>query len=277
MTSNDNPEIENKPVELSADFAQNEIQAQDSVSSNEEVMKPKLVAFGGFVKPELYDIFGEHNLDDLSEVEKSWMTASRLRDLVLSPQSDDKFLVDEVSLNTFEYNLIARSPLHLGKFAAARVLRDNDLDDNQLAASRRAPVHVFEQKITGMEAHQNKLVEQKAMIRELEKEVRTPGFAHKTPRRMNQLIAAAWGEFTVMLDVIHLQRGWDDSKRQRAESALINYLTQGGQRERVSHWDKTLKVSDNYLTQRILLFRRKIQFTQHELSKYQEPYGNVTE
>lgn len=239
--------------------------------------KQKLVAFGGFVKPSLYGIFGEHNLENLTEAEKSWMTAEKLRELVLSPQQNDRFLVDDVSLNTYEYNLIARSPSQLGKFASARVLHDNDLDDLRVKASNRAPIHVFEQKIAGMQAHGEKLNDRKNMLRELQKEVKTPGYAHKTPERMSQLIAAVWNEFMVMLDVIHLQRDWDDNKRQRAESALIGYLNQGAQRQRVANWSNALGVVDNYLTQRILLFRRKTQFTQHELERYQKTTGDGKE
>ena len=37
-----------------------------------------MVAFGGFVKPNIYDIFGDFNLDDVTESEKEWMTASNL-------------------------------------------------------------------------------------------------------------------------------------------------------------------------------------------------------
>lgn len=252
----------------------NEDQNFEQQAQNENRQR---VAFGRYVKPEMYDIFGEHDLEGLSETEKSWMSAEKLRELVLSPQRDDKFLVDGVLLNTFEYNLIVRSPLSLGKFASARVLHDNDLDNDRVEASKRAPIHVLEQKIAGMQVHGDKLAAQKIMLRELEKEVETPGYAHKTPERMSQLIAAAWNEFTIILDVIHLQRGWDDRKRQRAESTLINYLTQGGQRQRVSNWDKTLTVADNYLVQRTLLFKRKLQIAQDELNKYRDLSEEPTE
>lgn len=271
--SNDNPELIN-PHEK-AEFTQ--LQFPKIISeadiSNKNSQSKKLVAFGGFVKSELYDMFGEHNIEDLTEDEKNWISAGKLRELVLSPQPGDKFLVDGISLNTYEYNLIVRSPEYLGKFASARVLNDYDVDDERVSASKRAAMHVFEQKLDGMTTHLSKLVDQKLLIKELTKEVNMPGFAHKTSERMKQLISGAWNEFMTMLDVVHLQRGWDDDKRSRAEATLIHYLTSGGQSDRISKWKSTIKVADNYLTQRKLLFTRRIRTVKSELDEYHKFAG----
>lgn len=240
----------------------------DLSEPEDNLKKLKLVAFGGFVKPEQYDIFGEHDFSDLTEKEKSWFDADKFRELIINNPTNYQFVVDEVALNPYEYNLIARSPSHLGKFAVAKVLNDNDLSDERISASQRAPVHVLTQKIEAMTNHDNKLREQLSFVRELRKEIRAPGFAHKTEERMKLLISASWNEFTTMLDVMSLQRGWDDDKRQRAETALLFYLTQGGQSLRISKWAKMTKVADDYLVLRKTTFSRKINQSERELTQY---------
>ena len=230
--------------------------------------KSKLVAFGGFVKPNIYDIFGDFNLDDVTESEKEWMTASNLFRLLLVNTREYRFAVDEVPLNAFEYNLIARSPSHLARFATANVLNDNDLDDEKISASKRAPVHVLGQKIEGMQHHVDKLNEQNTLLESLRREIGMPGYAHKTKEEMRQLIAVAWNELAIIMDVLRLQRGWDDKKHQRAKSTLLYYLTQGSQRERVSHWRAITFVANQYLNKRIKVFETKITQSQEELKKY---------
>jgi len=231
---------------------------EDDLGDSSEKSKPKRVAFGGFVKPEMYDVFGDYDLSELSEQEKNWMTTEKLRELIMSPAIEYKFAVDGVKLNTYEYNLVVRSPEHLGRFAAAKTLGDNDLDDERLAAGDRAPKHVFESKLATMQPHLDAMRLQRSMVRELSREASKPGYAHKTEERMKELTSAAWNEFKTMLDVLHIERGWDDNLRNRADAALINYLTQGGQRDRVAHWQSMIELTDNYLTQRIALFNRRI-------------------
>lgn len=227
----------------------------------------KMVAFGGYVKPEMYDIFGNYNLVDLSEAEKDWMTADRLRAIVFDTDKKQKMCVDGIALNAYEYNLIVRSPKHLGMFATAHTLRDNDLNDELIAKSNRAPIHIFEQKLEDMTTHYQSMKQQKLYLRELYKEATMPGYAHKTPERMKQLTSSAWNEFTTILDVAHIQREWDDEKRHKAEASLANYLTHGSQRERVKNWKQMITLADNYVVARVVLFDNRIKIVKAELNK----------
>lgn len=227
-----------------------------------ETKKPKRktgkVAFGKFVKTDLYDVFGEYNLDELTEEQKSWMTAERLRNFILTPPREAEFKVDNVPLNPYEYKLVARSPDYLGKSVVASVLHDNDIDDERIASSQRGERHALTAKLETMTEHTAKLTERKDVIKQLIKEAKKPGFAHKTPEEMKTMLGAAWNEFTNILDVVHVQRGWNDETRSTAEAALISYLTTGGQNQRVEHWHKMLGLSKLYLTTRISLFNNRI-------------------
>lgn len=219
--------------------------------------RPQFVAFGGFVKPEMYDVFGEYDLEDLSAREKAWISPTQFGEMLFNPSCDAKFVVDDVGLNTYEYKLIARSPQKLAETAFSNTLSDNDVDDERLAASKRSEIHALESKQAAMEEHGAKLKERRLDIKELKREARKPGYAHKTPERMRELINVAWQEFQTVLDVAHVQRGWDDEKRARAQAAFIYYLTQGSQPTRVRHWQAMLDVVDNYLGARIHILTKR--------------------
>lgn len=232
-----------------------------------EQPQPKLVAFGRYVKTEQYDLFGDYNLDDLTDEQKQWMNAGKLQGIIFNPPNDAPLVVDKIALNPYEYNLVVRSPYHLGKFATARSLNDKDLSDEVVSTGKRAAEHAFEQKQEGMTDHLDKLKDRRFDIRELKKEIKTPGFAHKSPERMQHLAGVVWGEFITILDVAHVQRGWDDNTRKEAQAALINYLTTGNQRDRISKWYQMTELAENYISGRIVLFSNRIKAVKRELDK----------
>lgn len=227
------------------------------IATPEQQEKQRLVAFGGFVKPEMYDVFGDYDLSEVTDKEKTWMTADRLREIVIPNNPQTTYSVEGVCLNSYEFNLAARHPKKLGETIFARVMHDRDVDDERITRAVGEQRRGLTDKLTGMNEHLAKLQAGRADIRELQREAKTPGFAHKSEERMKQLTSAAWLEFQTILDVVHLQREWDQDKRDRAQASLIYYLTQGSQNIRVGHWQEMIGLSDNYLTLRVQLFSNR--------------------
>jgi hypothetical protein len=232
----------------------------------------KRVAFGGFVKPENYDIYGDYDFDTLSDVEKAWMNPDKLRSILMPMEkgNNTSISVDGVLLNQTEYSIIVRSPNQLGIYAVANVLKDKDLTDDVIQAGNRARIRILSQKEEAMSFHKDRIKENRTLLRELRKEISTPGFAHKTPERMKQLTSVAWNEYMNILDVLRVQREWNDEKHNQAKTALTYYLTQGAQKDRVKHWDEMTELADQYMTVRISLFTNRVRKVQAEIDKYQE-------
>ncbi|MBA3758352.1 hypothetical protein H0X10_01850 [Candidatus Saccharibacteria bacterium] len=243
-----------------------------SEATQEQDHREPNVAFGRFVKPEMYDVFGDYNLGEVTEAEKDWLTPEQIGEIIFAPPKTARFTVDSIALNTYEHGLLARFPHRIIETAEQRTIKDNDLDDELIATSKRAQIHALESKHESMNVHKAKLLEQRGLIKELTKEARTPGFAHKSPQRMKELTSAAWIEFKAMLDVVHLQRDWNDDQRNRAEATLIHYLTQGSQRERVGHWWAMIDLADNYLGARLHIFKGRISKTDTLLRAKQTEY-----
>src|SRR5437016_478213 len=104
--------------------------AQDQLPlETERPEKQPRVAFGGFVKPEMYDVFGEYDLSSLTDTEKAWMTPRHIKDYLFQRNFDDPCVVDRTALNGHEYNLIARSPKKLAETAFSRTLAADDVTE----------------------------------------------------------------------------------------------------------------------------------------------------
>jgi len=232
----------------------------------------KRVAFGGFVKPENYDIYGDYDFDTLSDAEKAWMNPDKLRSILMPEEkgSNTDLAVDGILLNPTEYSKIVRSPNHLGVYAINTVLKDKDLTNDVMQSGNRNRIRMLAQKENEMSTHRDLIKENRTLLRELRKEISMPGFAHKTPERMMQLTSVAWNEYMNILDVLRIQRGWDDEKHNQAKTALTYYLTQGAQKDRVKHWDEMTELADQYMTVRISLFTNRVRKVQTEIDKYQE-------
>jgi hypothetical protein len=232
----------------------------------------KLVAFGGFVKPENYDIYGDYDFETLTESQIAWMNPDKLRSILISQGrgSNTDLAVDGVLLNQTEYSKIVRSPNHLGVYAINTVLKDKDLSNDVMQSGNRNRIRVLAQKEDEMSTHRDLIKENRTLLRELRKEISMPGFAHKTPERMMQLTSVAWNEYMNILDVLRIQRGWSDEKHQQAKTALTFYLTQGAQKDRVKHWDDMTTLADQYMTVRISLFTNRVRKVRALIDKYQE-------
>jgi hypothetical protein len=237
-----------------------------TIAETEPTERPhNLVAFGRFLKTEIYDIFGEHDLESLTDAERAWITPDRLdsilildRDRPRRKKEEELCVVDDTSLIPHEYNLLARSPRSMGAAAYASVLKDEDLDDERQAAAERSIGHTLSGKLEPMQYHLLGLMERSNDLSRLHKEAAQPGYAHQTELTMKSWLGEAWQEFTTMLDAVRVQRNWDDEQRKRADAAMINYLTKGSQRDRTAHWQSMLALARTYLDRRVQLFQNRI-------------------
>lgn len=230
------------------------------VIQSPEQTKDPMVAFGRFVKTEIYDVFGEMNFGNLTDADKQMVRPS-----VVGPQLFNapfrhrgQVAVDKLALNPLEYKIMARWPRALGQAAITQTLGANDLSDARLEAAWRARLHVFADKRDAMTEHVGKMVERRSNINRLRRAVHAQGFARERLSNMKWLIAEAWQEGETILDVLHVQQAWDDEKRKQASTALVHYLTTGAQQTRISHWKDFTALTDSYLGARITLFKNRI-------------------
>lgn len=238
-----------------------------------QAARPKKVAFGGYVKPEMYDVFGDYDLTSVTQDELDWMKPTNLGGFLFEPDKAAPFVVDGLGLNPTEYGIVVRWPGRLAEMAAGQSLKEKDLDETVMATAARARIHVLEAKMESMTQHESKLKEQRTLLRELAKHAKSPGYAHITEERMKELTSAAWLEFKNILDVVHVQRDWTEDQRKRAEATLIHYLTQGSQRVRIAHWQAMIGLADGYVGARKNFFASRRRQTSTMLDKESAEYG----
>jgi hypothetical protein len=234
-------------------------------------------AFGRFLKTPLYDVFGEYHLNDLTGAQIEWMTPDRIYTELFADGGSkrlDGLYVDGVLLNAYEFNLIPRSPRALGRASMSRVLGDNEVTQEAIERSKRGRVHALEGKRDYMGRHMLLLDARKVHIADLQKAAARPGYTvlpGQTAQHMKILFGEAWQEFTTILDVLQTRREWTDTKRNAANSALINYLTVGPQNQRVGHWQQMLELSRTYLLARTNLFRVRMNQTTDLIAELAPP------
>lgn len=237
--------------------------------TSEQVDAPAdpMVAFGRFVKQEMYDVFGEYDFESLTDAEKLWVEPRNIAPHLFEAPHGSVLAVpyttrgrsrDFLALPAAEFNWIARYPRALGRSSVTGALKDNDLSDEVMAASNRARLHVFDQKIARMQSHSDNLEGRREEIVFLRRRIKTPGYAHVRATRMAQLVSGLWQEGITILDVLHVQRNWDDEQRTRAEAAMVAYLTHGPQNTRIAHWGEFANLAESYLSARAGLFKGRI-------------------
>ncbi len=247
------------------------------------VQLPETGAFGAFVKPEQYDPFKEYDFDSLEPRERDWLTPQKLRQLLFHPPADASFSVwrsdyqagqrgEQVALPAAEYTLLARSPLALAKAIEARSIDSKPVTEATLTDSADKTIEELVAKRAAMQEHADALDGVVADLKALREAQEQPGRAtrnryehatgkprgNRTSVEMAQLTSVAWNEFMLMLDVVQTQRGWDDDQRQKAETAMAAYLTQGKQSERTNHWQNMTNLARDYATLRSVVFKNRI-------------------
>ncbi len=231
---------------------------------------PDRAAFGRFLKPEQYDVFGDYDISTLTEAEKAWLTPANLASNLFGRPSEAKSVVNRIALNGYEYKLVSRSPKKLAETAVTNTLASDDVNQDLLDRSERSGRHALEGKLVRMNEHAEAMRARRDSVRELKRRAEMPGRAHKSDAYMRQLFNDAFTEFKTILEAVHIQRRWSDEQRHKVEASLLNYLTQGDQRTRTQHWKKMLDLAVNYLDIRIGLFTRKSQESQVLIDKMLE-------
>jgi hypothetical protein len=224
-----------------------------------------LVAFGGFVKPEIY-YDGDFDPDTLTDKEKEWMTPATISSILFNRDFGEDLVYRGIKFNAYEHKLLAHYPAKLAETAMKGVLKDKDITDDVMGKKARSRVHILQSKADYMKPHIEKLKVRQKDVERLQKEIRTPGFAHVRASEMSRLINHTYQEFITILDVLHIDRDWDEQTRRKAELALVNYLTQGGQRDRVSHWRQMAELSRSYLLARRFAFKHSLNSVNKQLN-----------
>lgn len=221
------------------------------------------VAFGGFLKPELYDDQLVTPKIDISETERAWFDVKRIKKILLGPvsyeeyQSDDRS--DGVLLSAAERTALVRSPTMLARTALDRTINASiDQTDDRIEAAQRSSGHALKKKLEKMQQVSDGIGVRLSDIVELEKEAKTPGYAHKSPERMAELISASWQELLNITDVLQMKRGWSDEQKMKFRQAAKDYLTTGSQRQRVKHWRELLQLQSTYLSRKSRVFKKQI-------------------
>ncbi len=230
-------------------------------------------AFGGFIKAEIYDVFGELPTDELTQAEKDWFTPRRLEQICLVSHEDKQVYNERerfagVLLSAYERTALLYAPENLGNRALARTLNaSTEVDEEAIERSKRSSVHAIERKVEGMKAHTESLTTRRSDIIELHKEARAPGYAHKPKERMQQLFSASWQELLNLVDILQEKRGYDDEQKQKLLASAVNYLTTGPQKDRVKNWKELLEFQIRYLNARVGIFERRIKVSESVLEQ----------
>lgn len=240
----------------------------------------KRVAFGGYVKSELYDVFGVHDLSavtpaDIEQV-KPQNIGKFLFDLPYNPNDDTEGgqfqhdnVIKGVALNPYELTVIMRSPdaSKIGRVAYAATAKKEDMSDELQARARRSYWHAIESKRDAMVEHKEKLHTRWDRMGLLLREARSPKYAHFSRENFNLLVGEFWQEVQTILEVLREVHGWNDDEQQQARAAMVAYMTTGPQTQRVKHTKEVIKFVRRYLVKRQGVFAHRIARANEELAK----------
>jgi hypothetical protein len=180
------------------------------------------------------------------------------------------FVVDGVALDEYEYERVVRN---IGAFSGAIANTTHKARLLDPRAERRGEVaersvdHALESKQEAMLRTLAGVAKEKDVLKKLEKEARSPGYAHVRARDMQEMaVSAVTIYFMRVLDVVQRQRGWSTEERQLMQDATTVRLFLGG-RERVGNWQSWLKVARIYASEREKLFRNRVERTEKILGQ----------
>lgn len=210
-------------------------------------------AFARYVGPENFDVFNEHDFSTMPEADKRWINPAYLRSF-LYPDKDVKSpnRVSNINVNPFEFRLIirARDPIHIRNAAYNRVQGFDDPTDEVRGKAERGGIHTLEAKIEAMTQHRNNLGESEELLARLARRTRYPGLAHETDQNLRLLYANLWNEIENIMNVAQVAAGWTDEERDRADTSLLFYLTQGPSARRVKHFKEMISLATAYVRAR---------------------------
>lgn len=226
-------------------------------------------SFGGFLKSEIYDIFGDLPVQELTQTEIAWFSPQKLALITMQEARQSRLRdprrFDGVLLSPVERKLLVFSPAHLGRRALDVTLSSRDIDEELVQSSRRSSMHAVENGLGKMQSWHDELLTRRSDVIELHGEARSPGYAHKRKERMHQLFSVSWTEMLNLADTLQEMKGYSDDKKARLLASAVTYLTTGPQSDRVRHWKKLLEFQKTYFDARIGIFDRQITRAQKQL------------
>lgn len=221
-----------------------------------EQKSKRRAAFGRYVGPEHFDLFGDYDLKNIPKEDRGWITPNFLDDNLITARKDAPNVVSGIALNTYEYNLLirARNPKYLrNKVVTASMGYERPTEQKRTQAEMRGN-STIQQKLVGMTNHIGNLEQSNGMLKQLVHLSLAPGYAHTTDAKLIELYANAWNEFENIIDVVHIVEKWTDEQRDRADPSFLRYLTKDDQIMRVHQWKSMILLARRYVTHRIYLF-----------------------
>lgn len=222
-----------------------------------EKKSPNRVAFGGFLDPSTNSI---EEVLNITEEEINWMTPVNLNRFLYVDKiskKDKDLSVNGLNLNSFEFQLIVKSPKALADRAKASALKE-EINEENIEKADRARKHALNNKIEAMKNHAEKIEKSLELLYRLRNEARSPGYAHYKEERFIEMMANFWREVDNILDVLMIVRQWDDDQRQRAREAISIRLNSQAQNIRVAKWQNMIDCVIDYTHNRLILFNLKI-------------------
>lgn len=190
--------------------------------------------------------------------QRAWMVAYNLRPNLLDVGPRADFSVDGLALNPTEYKILPRNIDALAENARAVTLAavDGQITDEDLKRADRAARHRLEAFEAPVKEHTIELRRRYNCISRLGNIAagREIPAADETDESASMILSTTWVELLNMLDVVRIQRNWDDRKRTRAEVALEGVLLEESDGWRTNSWLEMIALAQEYTKARRLLF-----------------------
>ena len=252
---------------------------EQKVVSNDQMVHLARVAFGRFLKPEIF-VDDNPSFSGLDTAHKEWFNPSTIERSLFRPPADALLTVridpdnrrsPVISLNEVDFALIGRFPEKLAESAFRKTLAAGDRNQDRVAAAERSRLHAVESRQIVTVKQLTSMLERREELDLFAAKAKAAGWAHLTPSHMQELFNVCSQELITILDILHAREGWSDQERQQRYDGMIYYLTQGDQRSRVKHWQSTIGTVRRYLNARINTFENHYSSAAAWLSK-QEYY-----
>lgn len=268
MNDDQSPEVE-QSIELTE---------HAPVISNVDAADAVRVAFGRYLKPNFY--VDDPTFESLSESDKHWFSPTQIERALFRPPTNTPMTVridpgdwrsPKLSLNHEEFKMVGRFPEKLAEGVMRQVLAAGDVDEVRVEKAQRGRLHAIIGKQQDTQAHLDKMLERKDQYAVFAAKAHAAGWAHLRSYEMQELFNLCSQELTTIMDIFQIREGWTDEDRERRYAGMMYYLTQGDQRTRVDHWEKTIGTVRRYLASRIRLFENHLTLNQEWLNKQPIP------
>lgn len=251
---------------------------QVSIISNVDAADAARVAFGRYLKPDFY--VDDPTFETLTEADKHWFSPTQIERALFRPPANTSMTVridpgdwrsPKLSLNHEEFKIIGRFPEKLAEGVMRQVLAAGDVDEDRVEKAQRGRLHAVTSKQEDTQEHLDKMLERIEQYAVFAAKAHAAGWAHLRSHEMQELFNLCSQELTTIMDIFQIREGWSDEYREKRYAGMMYYLTQGDQRTRVDHWEKTIGTVRRYLASRIRLFENHLMHNQQWLDKQPIP------